>query len=175
MAKSFADMLSDAKPAFKDIAIVMNGQLAQERDELSKAVIAASAGNGRLANGSRARAQQALDEWDEAHADDALTIRVYACQGKAEWLAIRQKHTAKKTDGEAFRSMGYNPYDVAIEIIMRKATQVMDDGEEADIPDEAWQKYFGEIVTQGDLELMTQTVMTLHSVPSGIGFGDRKK
>ncbi|MFD2757106.1 hypothetical protein [Gulosibacter faecalis] len=173
--RAFADMLDDAKPGYDEINIVMDGTLSREREELEKALVAAKVGNGRMAGNARAIAQKALDEWDAAHTDDFATIRIYACRGKAEWLAIRQKHTATKNDTDAFKNIGYNPYEVAVEIVTRKGVQVMDDGTEADVPAEAWKRYFGEIVTQGDLELMTSKVMALHSKPSGVGVADRKK
>lgn len=180
MAKKLEDLVHGAKRSYKDVQIVLDGTLGAQREKLKNAVAETQrAKSNRLTGAAPAAAQkaaqQALEAFDAEHADEIATVRVYSCAGATEWISIRLANPANPGDDKRFQALGYHPYNAAIEVIIRHATQVLDADEEHKPSGEFWKLYFEELVQPGDMEALASAVMEVNGVPTGQAFADRKK
>lgn len=162
----------------KDVRVVLNGELAQEREQLLRAVAEASQAakrDQRLSKRVDESAKVALDEWDEQHKDDVLTIRVVQAT-QAEWRLVQRKNPIPKSDTS--RDMfdaryGFAVVPVTIELIEKHALIV--DGDETEKPDKSEWKEFFEAVAPGDVYQLSLAVLELHNESSEQTFGDLVK
>lgn len=167
--------VAKASRRFKDVPVVLNGELQAERNALVGAVAAAGLAPQRLTVNSDAVAARALDEWDAAHAGEVLTVRVFGCIG-AEWPTIRRKNPVAKNQADrdlGDARIGFDLVGAAIDAIEAYGGIVDGDVVERPEPGE-WADFFAAVGT-ADMTVLTQAVLEVNAEPTGQAFGDLVK
>lgn len=163
-----------ASRRFKDVPVVLDRELAQEREALVSAVMRESAlSDERLSYVPKDSAQAALDEWDAEHADSVLVVRVRGCLG-GEWPAIRAKNPAQKGERDTINAtFGFDVVAATVDALTQFA-QIMDGDTAEDPTEEEWTEFF-QAVNPADMTVLTQTVVQLNGTPTSQVFGDLVK
>lgn len=161
---------------YNDVPVVLDGALVVQHDELLRAVLQAGMKTGRLAAPNRASAQKALDEWVEAHREDALTVRVYACLGLQEWKLIRLKNPlpkdAAKQDPGAAR-YGFDITGAAVDAL-EKYGRVLDGEEEEQPGQDEWAEFFRS-AGNADMTALVNAVIEVNGSTTEQSFGSLLK
>ena len=162
-----------ASRRYKDVNVVLDGALAQEREELVRAVMKAPAAQ-RLTEANTS-AEKALAQWDDAHRDAVLTIRVHGCIG-SEWKALQLRNPVAKNEKDRSPgsvAFGFDIVGASVDALIQWGAVV--DGEETETPTESeWLEFF-EAVSPGDMAMLTRAVAEMNGTDSATLFGDLVK
>jgi len=168
--------VKSASRRYKDVSVVLNGELAQEREALLRKVAeAASSVKQRHTKPVDTSAREALEAWDAAHRDDVVTIRVVQA-AQAEWRMIQRRNPMAKQETARDRfdtRYGFAVVPAAVELLEKCGLVV--DGDEVEKPTaEEWAEFF-EAVAPGDMYLLAYTMIELHNEASDQTFGELVK
>lgn len=171
-------VLATAAPQHRDVPVVLNGELAEERkallDKLTQAAFRADK-DARLAQAAVTPARDALDEWDAEHKDAVLWVRLVQ-QPHSVWRMLIRKHPMAKnvTSRDLFDNRhGFSVIPAVIEYLEKYALIV--DGDEEEKPDAAeWTEFF-KAVSPGDMFQIAVAVTDIHNQTSEQAYGDLVK
>lgn len=162
--------LQSVSRRFEDVNVVLDGQLVAEREALAEAAVKAPS---RLA--AKSNAEAALAEWDAAHRDAVLTVRVQGCIG-SEWTALQLKNPAAKDQANRSPEESRYGFDLAGAVVdaLMQFGQIVD-GDTVEEPSEELWGDLWESLANADRGRITKAVIDLNGTPSEKAFGDLLK
>lgn len=173
---TLADFVATASRRHKDVRIVLDGELADERAELVKAAVAAAnTASKRLAGSNRAQAQEALDNWDAQHADRVLTVRVNQCS-LSQWREIQRRNpvAANKEHRDQLDGVkGYAVIPASLDAIEQHGQIII--GDEVEKPSPAEWKKLWDVISPGDAYMFALAVIQVMEETTEQAFGELVK
>lgn len=166
--------ISSASRRHKDVQIVLDGQLAQERAELVKQVVTVGQQKRLATNGSTA-AQAALAKWDKDHADSVITVRATQCSLN-EWREIQRKNpvaASKEQRDQLDGVKGFAVIPAALDAVERFGSVIIG-GEEEQPTVEEWQGLW-DAISPGDAYMIALAVVQVMDETTEQAFGDLVK
>ncbi|RLP76333.1 hypothetical protein D9V32_05540 [Mycetocola tolaasinivorans] len=160
MSKIDDSLAEDFVPEFEDVSVILNTDLAKERDRLQAALIAAkSVTDLRLGQADPvAEAQAELDSLADKVAEHQHIIRVRALEG-FEWTLITDRHPARK--GVALdQHYGYNLTSATAAALIQ-AGSIIEDDAEVEITPERWARITPRL-SGWDAQKLVDVVFRLH-------------
>lgn len=167
--------LASASRRYRDVPVVLNGELYAERARLVDAIEEAKAKPSRLAGPAMKVAGEALERWQREHADDVLIVRVKACVG-SEWKNIRIENPMPADKAKRDPEMMHFGYDIggAVQTAVERLATVIEDGTEERPEPEEWAELWANL-GEGDRQAIVQVVLNINAESTGSAFGDLGK
>lgn len=167
--------LASASRRYKDVPVVLNGELVHEREGLMNAIATAEVGPQRLTTPVVAQARKDLEEWEREHAGEILTVRVYSCIG-SEWKTAQLKNplpTEKSQRDQEMVRFGFDIGGTVADVVEQTAAVVDGDDEEKPTADE-WAGFWANI-GEGDRRAIVNAALSLNGTTSEQALGDLGK
>lgn len=157
---TFGEKLAAAREArpTKDVQVVLDGELAVERERLMVAFEGASDDQRLAAKSEKEEIQDALDALTEAASEALVTLRFTRMPGR-DWAELTSKHPVR-IDVPIDRRYGYN-YDAACEAAAVVTGVIVDGDETHEVAAEEWRDLF-DVLSGNEVGLIRDAVWSLN-------------
>ena len=157
---TFGEKLAAAREArpTKDVQVVLDGEIAVERERLLAAFDSASDDQRLAAKSEKDEIQDALDALTDAASDALVTLRFTRMPGRA-WAELTSKNPVR-LDVPIDRRYGYN-YDAACEAAAIVSGVVVDDEGTKELSPQEWAELF-DVLSGNEVGLIRDAVWSLN-------------